>query len=345
MDSADEDGRTPLSYAAEFGRAGTVKLLLERKDVDPDLSNKYGRTALSYAAESGRVGVVKLLSQRGDVNSDSPDCRGRTPVSYAAGSGREGVVELLLERRNINPDFSGICGRTPLSYAAGSGHEGVVTILLELTDVNPDSSDKCGRTPLSYAAGSGHQGVVKILLQLGNVNPYSCDRYGQTPLTRAGGLGSAGIRVVRLFSEPRAFRHETSQNSGLLQQIPPHAVREAESGPLLQPGGIIHYTRDEITEVVPPAHPDKPPLNQPKAIPLASILSPTLIAPNLKSFIRVEVPVGASYLCFLCLIVFFLLSFSPLFSLAMLISVKQSTGENVLYYCSIRGGCKLVDVG
>ena len=348
-DSEDRDGRTPLSYAAEYGCEGMVKLLLKREDVNPDLSNKCGQTALSYAAGSGRVSVAKLLLERGNVNSDSPDSRGRTPLSYAAGSGREDVVKLLLEQRDVNPDSPDRRGRTPLSYAAWSGCESVVELLLGRGNVDTDLPDKCGRTPLSYAAGSGHGGVVEILLQLGDVNPNSLDKYGQTPLTRAAGLGST--RVVGLLSEPRAFSHITWQNNGVLQQISPPvlgAQRAAESGQVLQSGGVIHYMREEIMEGIPPPRPDVPPWDQPRANPASSapILTPAPDCAILKSFIRVGVLVGASCFGFLCLIVFLFLYVSFFSSsFAMHISVRHFIGGDVLYYCSGRGGCKLVDVG
>jgi len=344
-DSEDRDGRTPLSYAAEYGCEGMVKLLLKREDVDPDLSDKCGQTALSYAAESGRVRVAKLLLERGDVNSDSPDSGGRTPLSYAAGSGREDVVKLLLERRDVDPDSPDCRGRTPLSYAAWSGREDVAELLLGQGNVDIDLPDKCGRTPLSYAAGSGHGGVVKTLLRLGDVNPNSSDKYGQTPLSRAAGLGSS---VVGLLSEPRVFSHEASQRDGALQQIPPPALstqQEAESDPVLQSGGLIHFMRGEVAGVFPLSHQDESPLNQPKVTPSASILPLPPDFGILKTFVCVALQVGASCFGFLCLIVLLFLCFSFSSSSVVLIPVRHSTGGDVLYYCSVRGGCRLVDVG
>ncbi|KAF2192361.1 ankyrin, partial [Zopfia rhizophila CBS 207.26] len=61
VDSKDEAGRTPLSWAAENGREAVVKLLLETGKVDVDSKDNYGRTPLSWAAERGHEAVVKLL--------------------------------------------------------------------------------------------------------------------------------------------------------------------------------------------------------------------------------------------------------------------------------------------
>ena len=67
--SADSDGRTPLSHAVERGFESVVKLLLERADVNPNLSDSEGRTPLLYAASKEWLdgGIKKLLLERGDL--------------------------------------------------------------------------------------------------------------------------------------------------------------------------------------------------------------------------------------------------------------------------------------
>ena len=172
-DSLGESSQTPLSYAAKNGHEAIVKLLLERKDVNPD-SSEHGRTPLSRAAENGHEAIVKLLLEREDVNPDAPDTRyGRTPLLLAADNGYEGIVNLLLERKDVNPDTQDtLHGQTLLSRAAGNGHEAMVKRLLEREDVNPDIPDTFyGQTPLFLAAEKGHEGIVNLLLGRKDVNP------------------------------------------------------------------------------------------------------------------------------------------------------------------------------
>ena len=180
-------GRTPLSWAAENGHEGIVKLLLERKAVNPNTRDTMGGlTPLSWAAECGHDSTVKLLLERKDINPNSSSESGRTPLSRAARSGHEGVVKLLLEREDIHPDTADTdYGQTPLSLAAENGNDAIVKLLLERKDVNPDSLGKIDRTPLSWAAQNGHEGVVKLLLGRKDVNPNSSDKLGETPLTLA----------------------------------------------------------------------------------------------------------------------------------------------------------------
>ena len=63
-DSKDKRGRTLLSRAAEEGREGVVRLLLERKDVQPNSKDEDGLTPLQYASRGGYEAVVRLIEQR-----------------------------------------------------------------------------------------------------------------------------------------------------------------------------------------------------------------------------------------------------------------------------------------
>ena len=63
-DSRDDGGQTPLSYAAEEGHEGIVKLLLSRDDVTADSQDRYSQTPLSHAAARGHKAVVDLLERK-----------------------------------------------------------------------------------------------------------------------------------------------------------------------------------------------------------------------------------------------------------------------------------------
>jgi len=201
-DRSDNDGRTPLSWAAEAGDEAVVELLLKRKDVNPDRPDNYGQTPLSWAAENGGEGVVKLLSEREDVIPDKPDKYGQTPLWLAARNGRGGVVKLLLERADVNLDRPDSYGRTPLRLAVEGGHEGVTKLLLERKGVNSNRPDNYGQTPLSWAAEYGREGIVKLLLEREDVNPDLPENNGRTPLSLA--TGSGHTRVVKLLKARNA---------------------------------------------------------------------------------------------------------------------------------------------
>ena len=93
-------GRTPLSYAAKLGYMDTMKLLLERGDINPNSRDWDGRTPLSLAAERGNERIGRLLLERGDVNPNSADRNGLTPLAYATKSNHFGIMRLLSESLN-----------------------------------------------------------------------------------------------------------------------------------------------------------------------------------------------------------------------------------------------------
>ena len=62
-------------------------MLLERDDVNPDHVDTHfgGQTPLSWAAEGGHLGVVRMLLGREEVNPDQADpYYGGTPLLRAA---------------------------------------------------------------------------------------------------------------------------------------------------------------------------------------------------------------------------------------------------------------------
>lgn len=150
--NAQSDGRTPLSWAAEYGHLAIAKVLLATGKADVDRKDDSGRTPLSYAAEKGHETIVELLLATGKADSDLEDEDGWTPLSWAAEYGHLAVVELLLVTGKADVDRKDNSGRTPLSYAAENGHEAIIELLLETGKVDIDLKDEYGRTPLSWAA-------------------------------------------------------------------------------------------------------------------------------------------------------------------------------------------------
>jgi ankyrin repeat domain-containing protein 50 len=165
VNERDQEGRTPLSWAAEGGHQTVVKLLLETGKADVDSRDHNGRTPLSMAAEGGHQTVIKLLLETGRANVDPKGNNGRTPLSMAAERGHQTVVKLLLETSKADVDSKDHNGRTPLSLAAEGGHEAVVKLLLQTGKADVESEDYNDRTPLSFAEWRGHDAVVRLLME------------------------------------------------------------------------------------------------------------------------------------------------------------------------------------
>jgi ankyrin repeat protein len=124
-------GGTALHEAAKRGFDGLVKLLLQEKAVDPDSKeDEDGRTPLSWAAERGARGRGEAATT-GEGRRPGPQ---RWVWSDAAVVGRgeraRGRVRLLLLEKGVNPSSKDDrYGLTPLSWAGANGHEAVVRLL------------------------------------------------------------------------------------------------------------------------------------------------------------------------------------------------------------------------
>jgi len=115
VNARDSGGDTPLMWAIRYGNNRVTELLLQHRDIRPDMIIRDGRTVFSLVTESGNEGAVELLLERGGINPDLPDRSGRTPLSFAASRGHEGVVKLLLGRWDVDPNSLDHSGQSPLS--------------------------------------------------------------------------------------------------------------------------------------------------------------------------------------------------------------------------------------
>ncbi|ENH63515.1 Ankyrin-2 [Fusarium oxysporum f. sp. cubense race 1] len=182
VDAADSHGRTPLSYAAEFGHAAAAEILLQYK-ADPysPCTNKRqaGWTPLSFAVEKGRFRVTQLLVKWGlDFI--------QLELFRAAQVGREDIVHLLLENgaaMEYQPMSRNDCLGTAIILATQGGHKNVVRLLLE-NGANPAvqvSGYFKGLSPLGYAAEHRGHGIFELLCHASKEKPDFINTTRQTP--------------------------------------------------------------------------------------------------------------------------------------------------------------------
>src|SRR5947207_6222466 len=129
----DENGETPLHWAASSGHEEVIKMLMD-VGADPNIQRRDGASALHCAASRGHDKSVRML------------------LSFDAhGNALKAEVNGL----DNNAD-------TALHFAAWHGHDEVVLVLLA-AGAESSAQNKQARTPLDYARDWKHESVVKIL--------------------------------------------------------------------------------------------------------------------------------------------------------------------------------------
>ncbi|HSG29250.1 MAG TPA: ankyrin repeat domain-containing protein, partial [Candidatus Krumholzibacterium sp.] len=151
----------------EAARNGDLESVISMENAAPSIigeRNDEGETPLLYAAYGGSLEVVKYLVSRG-MGVDIPAFTGETPLHYAAYAGHEDVVRTLLDS-GAAIGAKNIEGNTPLHYAALSGKEGTMTLLLERGAVI-NERNFYGYTPLDFAEINGSTAGSDLLASRG----------------------------------------------------------------------------------------------------------------------------------------------------------------------------------
>eukprot|EP00884_Botryococcus_braunii_P022330 jgi/Botrbrau1/8781/Bobra.0330s0013.1 len=177
----DEDGWTPLHFAASKGHDSVIEALFGAGAEIDTREKVLKRTALHLAALNGHIGAVTFLVRHG-ADPDAQDGESLTALHKAVTLGFEDVVRVLLElgadANDVPPD-----GTSVLHLAAWRGYLGIVKQLLA-AGAKPDRVDLNGHSPLHEAARQGHSDVAGELLKAGAA-PELQDAEGFTPAALA----------------------------------------------------------------------------------------------------------------------------------------------------------------
>ncbi len=156
------DLRAELATAAQTGDVARLRGLLDHNRDFSTMPDQDGCTPLHYAAYFGHVEAARyLLSIGADPAARSMDPLRNQPLHAAAGSGHAAIVSLLLGA-GADPDAEQSGQWTPLHAAAEHGHLEVVRALLA-AGARPEPASASGATPRSLASGKGHAAVTALL--------------------------------------------------------------------------------------------------------------------------------------------------------------------------------------
>uniref|UniRef100_A0A8C6CP94 Ankyrin repeat family A protein 2 n=1 Tax=Moschus moschiferus TaxID=68415 RepID=A0A8C6CP94_MOSMO len=126
INHTDEEGFTPLMWAAAHGQIAVVEFLLQN-GADPQLLGKGQESALSLACSKGYTDIVKILLDCG-VDVNEYDWNGGTPLLYAVHGNHVKCVKMLLEN-GADPTIETDSGYNSMDLAVSLGYRSVQQVI------------------------------------------------------------------------------------------------------------------------------------------------------------------------------------------------------------------------
>jgi ankyrin repeat protein len=186
VDVQQEDGWSPLHYAAAFGNVETIEVLISAgADVNSMTTN--GRTPLLWAVEfrTNEPNIIRTLISGGSNVNIHKD--GWTPLFWVMAYGSSDSVQDLLEA-GANIGVRDRHGYTALHWGAKGGSPRSLALLIHAGAAVMAHGEN-QRTPLHFAAGAKTDENIKVLLDFG-ADVMAQDEHGWTPLHSAAAFGT-----------------------------------------------------------------------------------------------------------------------------------------------------------
>ncbi|KAK9664194.1 hypothetical protein RND81_14G025000 [Saponaria officinalis] len=151
--SLDEDGKTPLHYAASIGSTDMVKYILGKKAEYALMRDQNGFLPIHTAAAHGNIKVIRQLLQYGLGPSELLTLEGQNIVHVGATRGQNNVVCFALQTPSLEGliNEADVNGNTPLHLATLNWHAKVVFTMTWDKRVDLGCANKEGFTPLDAA--------------------------------------------------------------------------------------------------------------------------------------------------------------------------------------------------
>jgi ankyrin repeat protein len=162
-DSRDDEGMTPLHYAALNGNGDLMHTLLANR-ASIDAKDGSGQTPLHMAVVFHNTRAVQILLDAG-ANVNAADSNGQTALHVAAMNGFKDIAQMLMVH-GASIDARDAGGQTALHKAATFGQKDMVAMLLEL-NANVNATDDMEMSPTGMARINKFHDIVEILQKYG----------------------------------------------------------------------------------------------------------------------------------------------------------------------------------
>ncbi|XP_064940916.1 protein ACCELERATED CELL DEATH 6-like [Musa acuminata AAA Group] len=154
LKKADNNGNSPLHFAASDRDIEKVKLLLEKDASIARLQDNNGASAIHVAASCGHVSTIEHLDKVLPDCVELMDNEGRSFLHVAIEKEREMVIRYVLRSPDLidllnQPDKK---GNTPLHAAALSGNVDITWMLSSNKNVKKNAMNNEGHTALDVAS-------------------------------------------------------------------------------------------------------------------------------------------------------------------------------------------------
>jgi ankyrin repeat protein len=211
-DAVDEQGLTPLHYAAQRGHKKSIEVLI-KVHADKEAIDKDGDTPLHGAAMMGHQECIETLIIDYKVNKEAINKGGATPLHVAALMGHKECIEALVNLK-ANKEATDKKKRTPLHLATLRGHTECIKTLIIKFNADKEVVDEAGCTPLHIAALMGYRECIKSLIELG-ADKEVVNEKGHTPLQVAALVGHKECieTLVELGANKEAIKFSTDRIS------------------------------------------------------------------------------------------------------------------------------------
>ncbi|KAL3739454.1 hypothetical protein ACJRO7_020815 [Eucalyptus globulus] len=166
----DEDGATPLHYAALVGNVEAVKLLLEKCHYLAFQTDKNGSYPIHIACQNGHVDTIRKLVEKWPDLAEMKNKKDQNVLHVAAEGGKIEAVEYILKNSAIEKlvNSKDVDGNTALHLASMHNHCPVLLSLTKRSNLNPKLLNNDNLTALDVAMepeSSNDPAVVQFWLQ------------------------------------------------------------------------------------------------------------------------------------------------------------------------------------